>query len=164
MRSANWASSAVFALDDNGDEILLLDGSDTVLDVVTYEGNMWPGLSNTNLTAATGQSLERAPADRDTNDIARDFVVRPDDGTPVRAVRRVIDASPIPITHNAPISSTLAITLNGTVILEGNLKEASRNGTADGKDHPGLKRSSGHIGFLGHGSLLWFRNIRIREL
>ena len=58
----------------------------------------------------------------------------------------------------------IRITLNGTVILEGNLKEASKDGTADGKDHPGLQRSSGHIGFLGHGSLLWFRNIRIKEL
>jgi hypothetical protein len=58
----------------------------------------------------------------------------------------------------------IRITLNGTVIVDGDLKEASKNGTADHKDHPGLKRSSGHIGFLGHGSLLWFRNIRIKEL
>jgi HEAT repeat protein len=58
----------------------------------------------------------------------------------------------------------IKITLNGTVILEGNIQEASKNGTADGKDHPGLNRTSGHIGFLGHGSLLWFRNIRIKEL
>jgi hypothetical protein len=48
--------------------------------------------------------------------------------------------------------------------VDGDLKEASKDGTADGLDHPGLKRSSGHIGFLGHGSLLWFRNIRIKEL
>jgi hypothetical protein len=33
----------------------------------------------------------------------------------------------------------------------------------DGKDHPGLKRASGHIGFLGHGSVLALRNIRIKE-
>ena len=58
----------------------------------------------------------------------------------------------------------IRITLNGAVIVEGNLKEVTKNGTADGKDHPGLQRSSGHIGFLGHGSLLWFRNIRIKEL
>jgi hypothetical protein len=58
----------------------------------------------------------------------------------------------------------IKITLNGTVIVDGDLKEASKNGTADHKEHPGLKRSSGHIGFLGHGSLLWFRNIRIKEL
>ena len=58
----------------------------------------------------------------------------------------------------------IRITLNGTTILEGDLKEASKNGTADHKEHPGLQRTSGHIGFLGHGSLLWFRNIRIKEL
>jgi hypothetical protein len=56
------------------------------------------------------------------------------------------------------------ITLNGTVILEGNFKEASKDGTLDGKDHPGLKRNRGHIGFLGHGSELQFRNIRIKDL
>jgi hypothetical protein len=32
------------------------------------------------------------------------------------------------------------------------------------KRHPGLARASGHIGFLGHGSRLEFRNIRVREL
>ena len=30
--------------------------------------------------------------------------------------------------------------------------------------HPGIKRKNGRIGFLGHGSLVKFRNIRIREL
>ena len=30
--------------------------------------------------------------------------------------------------------------------------------------HPGMARSSGHVGFLGHGSLVEFRNIRIKEL
>ena len=58
----------------------------------------------------------------------------------------------------------IKITLNGTVILEDNMKEASKNGTADHKDHPGLKRNKGHIGFLGHGSELQFRHIRIKDL
>ncbi len=58
----------------------------------------------------------------------------------------------------------IKITLNGTVILEGNMKEASKNGTVDHKDHPGLLREKGYIGFLGHGSELKFRNIRIKEL
>lgn len=58
----------------------------------------------------------------------------------------------------------IKITLNGTVILEGNMKEASKNGTADKKNHPGLQRNKGYIGFLGHGSELKFRNIRIKEL
>ncbi|WP_373399318.1 DUF1080 domain-containing protein [Algoriphagus halophilus] len=58
----------------------------------------------------------------------------------------------------------IKIILNGEVILEGDYLEASKNGTLDGKDHPGLQRSSGHIGFLGHGDVVHFRNIRIKEL
>lgn len=56
------------------------------------------------------------------------------------------------------------VTLNGTVILDGDLKKATRNGTMDKKDHPGLKVYKGHIGFLGHGTIVKFRNIRIKEL
>ncbi|WP_423126374.1 DUF1080 domain-containing protein [Gaoshiqia sp. Z1-71] len=58
----------------------------------------------------------------------------------------------------------IKITLNGEVIVDGNMKEASKNGTADHKEHPGLERHSGHIAFLGHGSELKFRNLRIKEL
>ncbi|MDR1097764.1 MAG: DUF1080 domain-containing protein [Tannerella sp.] len=58
----------------------------------------------------------------------------------------------------------IKVTLNGTVILDGDLKEATKNGTADKREHPGLFNKSGHIGFLGHGSAVKFRNIRIKEL
>jgi hypothetical protein len=58
----------------------------------------------------------------------------------------------------------IKVTLNGTVILDGDLKEATKNGTTDKKNHPGLFNKSGHIGFLGHGSPLKFRHIRIKEL
>ena len=58
----------------------------------------------------------------------------------------------------------IRVTLNGEVILEGNIAEASKNGTIDHKDHPGLKNEKGHIGFLGHGSLVKFKNIRVKEL
>ena len=58
----------------------------------------------------------------------------------------------------------IKVILNGTIILDGDISDASKNGTLDGKDHPGLKRDKGHIGFLGHGSTVWFRNIRIKEL
>ncbi|MDD2931783.1 MAG: DUF1080 domain-containing protein [Fermentimonas sp.] len=58
----------------------------------------------------------------------------------------------------------IKITLNGTTILEGNIRDASKNGTMDGRDHPGLLNKTGHIGFLGHGSHVKFRNIRIKEL
>ncbi len=58
----------------------------------------------------------------------------------------------------------VTIILNGEVILEGNYLEASQAGTLDKKEHPGLLRSRGHIGFLGHGDLVRFRNIKIKEL
>ncbi len=58
----------------------------------------------------------------------------------------------------------IRVTLNGTVIVDGDLQEASRNGTIDKNPHPGLQRKSGYIGFLGHGSEVRFRNIRIKEL
>jgi hypothetical protein len=58
----------------------------------------------------------------------------------------------------------VTIILNGEVILEGNYLEASQSGTLDKKEHPGLSRSRGHIGFLGHGDLVRFRNIKIKEL
>ena len=58
----------------------------------------------------------------------------------------------------------ITVKLNGTVIVDADLKEATKDGTADGKDHPGLFRKEGRIGFLGHGDVLWFRNMRIKEL
>ncbi|MCL1932869.1 MAG: DUF1080 domain-containing protein [Candidatus Azobacteroides sp.] len=60
----------------------------------------------------------------------------------------------------------ITITLNGTVILDGDIAEASKNFTAtiDGNKHPGLSNKQGHIGFLGHGSWVAFKNLRIKEL
>ena len=58
----------------------------------------------------------------------------------------------------------IKVTVNGVVIMEGNIREATKNGTADHKEHPGLFNKKGHIGFLGHGSPVKFRNIRIKEL
>ena len=36
--------------------------------------------------------------------------------------------------------------------------------TPDGQPHPGLARDRGHIGFLGHGDEVHFRNIRLKPL
>ncbi|GAA4445581.1 hypothetical protein GCM10023091_37420 [Ravibacter arvi] len=60
--------------------------------------------------------------------------------------------------------SKVKVILNGTVILDGDLAEASKNGTLDKKNHPGLSRKTGHIGFLGHGTEVKFRNIRVKDL
>jgi len=59
--------------------------------------------------------------------------------------------------------SHINIVLNGTIIVDGDIAGPGDNGTMDHKDHPGLKNKTGHIGFLGHGSVVKFRNIRIKE-
>ncbi|GHT27554.1 hypothetical protein AGMMS49574_00210 [Bacteroidia bacterium] len=58
----------------------------------------------------------------------------------------------------------IKVTLNGNVIVDGNIREATKNGTPDHQEHPGLFNKTGHIGFLGHGSEVKFRNIRIKVL
>lgn len=60
--------------------------------------------------------------------------------------------------------SKIKVILNGQVIVDGDIKEATKNGTADKKDHPGLKQTKGHIGFLGHGTEVFMRNIRVKKL
>lgn len=58
----------------------------------------------------------------------------------------------------------VVVILNGETILEANLDAAVENGTLSGQEHPGLSRSSGHLGFCGHGHPVAFRNIRIKTL
>ena len=56
----------------------------------------------------------------------------------------------------------IQVKLNGTVIVDANLDDVKDPEVL--KKHPGLARTKGHIGFLGHGSLVEFRNIAIKEL
>jgi hypothetical protein len=58
----------------------------------------------------------------------------------------------------------ITVILNGETIVDANVAEASKNGTLDGREHPGLQRENGHICFCGHGAEVWFRNLRIKEL
>jgi hypothetical protein len=58
----------------------------------------------------------------------------------------------------------ITVVVNGTRIVDTDLDQASAGGTIDHRDHPGLSRERGHIGFLGHGSIVEFRNIRVKEL
>lgn len=58
----------------------------------------------------------------------------------------------------------VTVAVNGVTIVDADLDQASASGTIDGKQHPGLTRPKGHVGFLGHGSRLELRNIRIKEL
>ncbi|MBN1361265.1 MAG: DUF1080 domain-containing protein [Sedimentisphaerales bacterium] len=58
----------------------------------------------------------------------------------------------------------ITVKLNGATILDANIEEASTPETMDYREHPGLKREKGHIGFCGHGDYLEFRNLRIKPL
>lgn len=74
------------------------------------------------------------------------------------------------------VGDRITVTVNGEVILDGNIRKAckghnvSKDGsktnpyTVDKKNHPGLFNKSGHIGFLGHGEGLKYRNVRIKDL
>ncbi len=58
----------------------------------------------------------------------------------------------------------IKVILNNEVILDGDITDAIKNGTMDHNQHPGLLRTAGHIGFLGHGDVVRFRNIRVKDL
>ena len=54
------------------------------------------------------------------------------------------------------------IVLNGRVIIDDDLNDVHDPKVLEG--HPGMLRTRGHLGFLGHVSKFEFRNIRIKEL
>ncbi len=62
----SWGNGEV-RLDNSGEEVLLLDGSDAIIDVVAYYNSDYPGFQPTVLSVAEGHSIERRPADIDTN-------------------------------------------------------------------------------------------------
>ncbi|MBN2492445.1 MAG: DUF1080 domain-containing protein [Planctomycetes bacterium] len=53
------------------------------------------------------------------------------------------------------------VELNGYPILDLDLE---REPAADGQEHPGAARRSGHLGFFGHETRVTFRNIRLKRL
>lgn len=70
----------------------------------------------------------------------------------------------------------ITVTVNGEVVVDGDIKEACKGHnvapkgetsnpyTVDHQDHPGMFNKTGHIGFLGHGAGVKFRNVRVKEL
>lgn len=70
----------------------------------------------------------------------------------------------------------IKVTVNGEVIVDGDIKEACQGHnvapdgsdnnpyTVDHRNHPGMFNKTGHIGFLGHGAGLKFRNVRVLDL
>lgn len=63
------------------------------------------------------------------------------------------------------IGSEIEVYLNGYLITKGDVSGFKGDGdTPDGRMHPGLHNPKGHIGWLGHGSNVKWKNIRIKEL
>jgi hypothetical protein len=58
----------------------------------------------------------------------------------------------------------ITVKVNGMTIVDADIEKASTPKTIDGGEHPGLKRTSGYIGFCGHGDYLELRNIRVKSL
>ena len=56
----------------------------------------------------------------------------------------------------------VTVKLNGETIVDADLGEIKDPKVL--QKHPGLAREKGHIGFLGHGTRVEFRNLRIKEL
>jgi hypothetical protein len=56
----------------------------------------------------------------------------------------------------------ITVKLNGVIILDASMDIVKEPAVL--AKHPGLARSSGHLGFLGHGTRVEFRNLRIKEL
>lgn len=60
--------------------------------------------------------------------------------------------------------SHYTVILNGETIVDADIVEAAKPQPADGKEHPGIHRTRGHLAWLGHRTLAEFRNIRIKPL
>ncbi|MCF0159501.1 MAG: DUF1080 domain-containing protein, partial [Bacteroidaceae bacterium] len=70
----------------------------------------------------------------------------------------------------------ITVIVNGDVIVDGNIREACQGHnvapdgsdknpyTVDHRNHPGMFNEKGHIGFLGHGAGIKFRNVRVLDL
>jgi len=64
------------------------------------------------------------------------------------------------------LGSRVQVILNGYLVTDADLAAFKGDGsdTPDRKAHPGLHRRAGRIGWLGHGSRVMWRNIRVKEV
>src|SRR3954471_4664594 len=121
----------------------------------------------------------RAPLTGDSAYQGMEIQVLDDSGPAYKSLRpaqyhgSIYDVFPAERGHQKPVGewnteeitakgTHITITLNGAVIVDADL--ATVKDEAVLKKHPGLKNEKGHIGFLGHGAQVEFRNLRIKEL
>jgi hypothetical protein len=77
----------------------------------------------------------------------------------VKALKPVGEWNSYEITARGP---KIRIELNGKTVVDGDLSQVKDPEVL--KKHPGIQRTSGHVGFLGHNTRVEFRNIRIKPL
>jgi hypothetical protein len=124
----------------------------------------------------------RAPLQGDAAYVGMEIQVLDDTADAYKSIRpyqhhgSVYGVAPAEIGHLKPVGEWNAeeitavgrrvrVVLNSATIVDVDLDEAAPQGkTIDGGKHPGLKRDTGHIGFLGHGSRVEFRNLRVKEI
>jgi hypothetical protein len=121
----------------------------------------------------------RAPLEGDSAYVGMEIQVLDDSGSQYKNLRpeqyhgSIYDCFAAKRGHQKPVGDwneeeitakgrQITVKLNGTVIVDANLDDLKDE--AKLKKHPGLANKKGHIGFLGHGARVEFRNLRIKEL
>ena len=121
----------------------------------------------------------RAPLEGDSAYVGMEIQVLDDSGSAYQKLRpeqyhgSIYDLFACKRGHQKPVGEwneeeiyakgrQIKVTLNGTVIVDANLDDMKDE--AKIKKHPGMNNKKGHIGFLGHGARVEFRNLRVKEL
>ena len=79
----DWGSGGL-SMGNGGDEVLLLDPCETVIDVVVWESASWPGLiTDPPVNATNGKSIDRSASNyTDSDNMDNDFGLTENDGNP----------------------------------------------------------------------------------
>ncbi|MFH1563171.1 MAG: hypothetical protein ABIF11_07135 [Nitrospirota bacterium] len=86
----NMSKIGSFELSNTWDDVILLDNTGVVIDIVVYGTKSYPGVIPYTKTVTEGKSLQRQPPNKDTDDCSKDFIA----GTPTPTVLRNILISP----------------------------------------------------------------------
>jgi len=100
-----------FELSNTWDDVILLDNTGVVIDIVVYGTKSYPGVIPYTNTVTEGKSLQREPPNQDTDDCSKDFVA----ATPTATVLRNILVSPI----SGTVGSFVTISGKGFFATEG---------------------------------------------
>ncbi len=122
----------------------------------------------------------RAPYEGDAAYQGMEIQILDDDGPeykgklrPAQYTGSIYDVVPAKQGHLKPVGEwnseeitangrRITVKLNGAVIVDADLDSVQDPAVL--KKHPGLQRTTGHIGFLGHDTRVEFRNIRVKPL